>query len=77
MGATEDVHRLFLAQRQRGSAILLVSEDLEEILTLSDRIAVMYAGEIIETFGSEAAELETIGRMMAGVHPRTRSSPPE
>ena len=56
-----------LAQREAGTAILLISEDLEEITTLSDRIAVMYEGRIIGIVARGQASLEQIGLMMAGV----------
>jgi simple sugar transport system ATP-binding protein len=64
VGAIEGVHRLLLAQRDAGAAILLVSEELEELLSLSDRTLVIYEGrimgEVVET------DLETIGLMMTG-----------
>jgi simple sugar transport system ATP-binding protein len=46
--------------------VLLISEDLDEILSLSDRIAVIYEGEIMGTFPAEEANLDDIGLMMAG-----------
>lgn len=64
VGAIEGVQRLLLEQREAGAAILLVSEELEEILTLSDRIAVIYEGEIVGD-GVEPDE-ETIGLLMTG-----------
>lgn len=67
VGATEFVHKLLLDLRDRGVGILLVSEDLEEILALSDRIAVMFRGEILGTFTAESATSEKLGLMMAGV----------
>lgn len=66
VGATEAIRQLLLAQRERGTAVLLVSEDLEEIMTLSDRVAVMFKGEIVGLLPTEKADLETIGLMMAG-----------
>ena len=48
VGAIETVHRLLLEQRDRGTAILLISEDLDEILMLADRVAVIYEGHISE-----------------------------
>jgi simple sugar transport system ATP-binding protein len=48
-------------------AVLLVSTELDEILSLSDRIAVMYAGQIIDTLSIEEANREKIGLLMAGV----------
>ena len=55
-----------LQQREQGCAILLVSEDLDELLALSDRIAVMYEGEIVSTLCQQDYDLETIGLMMTG-----------
>jgi len=66
VGATETVHRLLLEQRAAGTAILLISEDLEELFRLADRIAVMYEGEIMGVVPTEEADLEDIGLMMAG-----------
>jgi simple sugar transport system ATP-binding protein len=64
VGAIEGVQRLILAQREDGEAILLVSEELEELLALSDRIAVIYEGEIMGIV--EDGDIETIGLMMTG-----------
>jgi len=66
VGATEYVRSLLLKQRDTGAALLMVSEDLEEILSLSDRIAVMYGGEIVGTFSASEANIEEIGLMMGG-----------
>ncbi len=68
VGATEYIRQVLLGQREEGTAVLLVSEDLEEILQLSDRIAVMYNGEMMGILPAEQADLETVGMMMAGVH---------
>ena len=64
VGAIEGVQRLILAQRERGEAILLISEELEELFALSDRIAVIYEGKIMGIM--EEPDLETIGQMMMG-----------
>jgi len=66
VGATEYVRSLLLKQREAGAALLMVSEDLDEILSLSDRIAVMYGGEIVGTFPASEANVEEIGLMMGG-----------
>jgi simple sugar transport system ATP-binding protein len=71
VGAIEGVHRLLLSQRESGSAILLVSEELEELLSLSDRIYVIYEGKImgemyVELEDASEAQVETIGQMMTG-----------
>ena len=66
VGATESVQNLLLTQREKGAAILLISEDLDELLALSDRIAVIYEGEIMGIVPAEEANVEEIGLMMAG-----------
>jgi simple sugar transport system ATP-binding protein len=67
VGATEYVHQQLLKQRDAGAAVLLISEDLDEILALSDRIAVIYEGEIVGVLPIQEADLERLGLMMAGV----------
>ena len=69
VGAIEGVHRLLLAQRAAGAAILLISEELEELLSLSDRILVIYEGRIMGEITGELetpANVEAIGLMMTG-----------
>jgi simple sugar transport system ATP-binding protein len=67
IGATEYIHQRLLMQREAGTGILLISEDLDEIRTLSDRIAVVYEGRIIGVVARGEATVEQIGLMMAGV----------
>ena len=67
IGATEYIHQRLLEQREAGTAILLISEDLDEIRALSDRIAVMYEGQIIGIVERDQATVEQIGLMMAGI----------
>jgi simple sugar transport system ATP-binding protein len=67
VGATEFIHGQFLALRANGGAVLLISEDLEEIFQLSDRIAVMYGGRILADMAVEEATVERVGLLMAGV----------
>jgi general nucleoside transport system ATP-binding protein len=69
IGATEYIHQRLLAQREAGTAILLISEDLDEILALSDRIAVMYEGSIMDIVSRKDATPEKLGLLMAGIHP--------
>jgi len=69
IGATEYVREQLLIQRREGAAILLISEDLDEILALSDRIAVLYEGQIMDIVPRESATPEKLGLLMAGVHP--------
>ena len=66
IGATETVHRTLLEQRETGTAILLISEDLDELLVLSDRIAVIYEGHIMGILDTAEADVEELGLMMAG-----------
>ena len=66
VGAIESIQRLILAQREEGTAVLLVSEELEELLSLSDRIAVIYGGEIMGTVKTEEADVDELGLMMTG-----------
>lgn len=67
VGATEYVHSQLLAAREKGAAILFISTELEEILSLSDRIAVMYEGEIMGIVPAKGADIHEIGEMMAGI----------
>lgn len=69
IGATETIHRLLTEQRTRGAAILLISEDLDELIALSDRIAVLYNGRVVGTVPASEAEHDRIGVMMTGVDP--------
>ena len=66
VGAIESVHRVLLERRQAGCAILLISEDLDEILALADRVDVMYEGRIVGSFAVDAADIGTIGLLMTG-----------
>ena len=66
VGATENVRNILLKERNEGAAIVLISEDLDEIFALSDRIAVLYEGRITGIMPIEEANLEEIGLMMAG-----------
>ncbi len=66
VGATEAVRRTLLEQRDQGAAILLISEELDELVQLADRIAVFYEGEIMGIVDAEDADTEEIGLMMAG-----------
>ena len=65
VGAIEFIHRQLLEQRSQGKAILLISLELEEVRSLSDRIAVMYDGRIVGEVGPEATD-EELGLLMAG-----------
>jgi simple sugar transport system ATP-binding protein len=67
IGASEYIRQRLLEQRENGVAILLISEDLDEILELSDRIAVMCEGRIVGIVQRGEATPEEIGLLMAGV----------
>ena len=66
IGATENVHKTLLDLRNEGAAILLISEDLDEILRISDRIIVMYEGRIMGEVPCYQADVNGIGLLMAG-----------
>jgi ABC-type uncharacterized transport system ATPase subunit len=66
IGATEYIHQRLLEQRAQGTAILLISEDLDEIMAISDRILVMYEGRIVGDVPRQEATLQNIGVLMAG-----------
>lgn len=67
IGAIEFIHRRIIEQRDAGKAVLLISAELEEIRSLSDRIAVMYEGKIVDIVSPEATE-EQLGILMTGGH---------
>ena len=77
VGATESVRDMLLERRAKGAAILLISEDLDEIIALSDRIAVLYEGEIMDIVAATEVRIEEIGLMMAGVMPGDEHSEEE
>jgi simple sugar transport system ATP-binding protein len=66
VGSIEFIHNQIVAQRDRGVAVLLVSAELDEILSLSDRVAVMFEGHIVKTLPIEEATRERLGLLMAG-----------
>ncbi len=67
VGATESVRRLLVESAEHGVAVLLISEDLDEIFDLSDRIAVMYTGRVAGVVDRKDADTDRIGLMMSGV----------
>ncbi len=66
IGATEYIHNQLLKYRSEGLATLLISEDLDEVKALSDRIVVLYGGEIMGIVNSDEVTTEDLGLMMAG-----------
>ncbi len=67
VGATRSVHEMLVHLRETGSGVLLISEDLDEVMHLSDRILVLYNGKINGNLKRGQAEKEMIGQLMAGV----------
>ena len=65
IGATEYIHKRLIEQRAQGTAILLISEDLDEVLALADRVAVIYEGEIAGIVSPDTP-VDDLGLMMAG-----------
>jgi simple sugar transport system ATP-binding protein len=66
VGATEYIHQKLLEQKERGAGVLLVSEDLDEVMILSDRILVIYEGQIVGQLQTASASIDEIGLLMAG-----------
>ncbi len=74
VGAAQDVQETLLAAREDGCAILLISDDLDEVLLMSDRIAVMYEGRIVGVFDRRDADREELGLLMGGHAPPTEDA---
>jgi simple sugar transport system ATP-binding protein len=66
VGSIEYIHKRLVEKRDQGTAVLLVSAELDEIMSLSDRIAVMYEGKIVYTVDAAQATREELGLWMAG-----------
>jgi len=66
VGAQTEVHRRIIAARDRGAAVLVISEDLDELFALADRFLVVHAGEVSDAGSSEALDRGTVGLLMAG-----------
>ena len=73
LGAMDNIHRTILSEKQKGKAILLISTELSEIFGLSDRIAVIYRGEIVGIYKNHDLDTEKIGLLMAGYTPDAAS----
>ena len=76
VGAIETVHGYLREAAERDVAVLLISEDLDEVLTLSDRIAVMYEGAIVGEVEARTATVDEIGLLMAGIRNSTAPADP-
>ena len=74
VGSIEYIHRRIVEQRDAGAAVLIVSSELEEVVSLGDRIAVMYQGKIVKTLAPAEATLERLGLLMGGAHPEEQSA---
>ena len=68
LGAVEFIHKTLLQKRNEGLGILLISEELDEILRLSDRIAVIFKGHIQKVLPKKEADKQSLGILMAGVN---------
>ncbi|MEW6548137.1 MAG: ATP-binding cassette domain-containing protein, partial [Spirochaetota bacterium] len=73
IGATEAVRKQLVAQRDHGLGVLFVSEDLDELFQVADRIAVMFEGRFMAILGAEESDAETLGLLMAGVRPQAKA----
>jgi len=77
IGAIEAIHRILVDMRDQGRAVFVISADIDEIFSLSDRILVIYRGRIVADLAAGEADAETIGRFMGGLHDRPDSEAPE
>ena len=74
VGSIEYIHRRIIEKRDEGCAVLLVSPELDEIIELSDRIAVMFRGKVAAMVSAEEANKAYLGLLMAGVSPEQAES---
>jgi len=72
LGAVANVHDILLAERNRGAAVLFISAELQEVMALSDRIIVLFSGEIMGDLEGETADQNVIGQMMLGQSPEVQ-----
>ena len=68
IGAIEAIHRILVEMRDSGRGVFVISADLDEIFSLSDRILVMYRGHIVADLVADDTDLEEVGRLMGGLH---------
>jgi simple sugar transport system ATP-binding protein len=73
VGSIEYIHGRIVEKRDEGTAVLIVSTEIEEVLALGDRIAVMFKGRIVDTLRPEEATFERLGLLMGGAHPEAVS----
>lgn len=69
LGAVESVHDTLLKERSRGAAVLFISTELQEVMSLSDRIIVLFRGEVMGDVDGDTADVSTIGQLMLGQRP--------
>jgi simple sugar transport system ATP-binding protein len=74
VGSIEFIHKTIVGQRDAGAAVLVVSAELDEVMSLADRIAVMYHGQIVAVVPADQATREDLGLLMAGAQPEVLSS---
>jgi ABC-type uncharacterized transport system ATPase subunit len=74
VGSIEYIHNRIIQKRDEGTAVLVVSSELDEIMALSDRIAVMYRGQIVGILPADKATKEELGLLMAGMSPGTEAA---
>jgi ABC-type uncharacterized transport system ATPase subunit len=74
VGSIEYIHSRIIEKRDEGCAVLLVSPELDEVMSLSDRIAVMFDGHILATLPAAEATKERLGLLMAGVREESVSA---
>jgi simple sugar transport system ATP-binding protein len=73
VGSIEYIHKRIVAKRDEGAAVLIVSSELEEVLALGDRIAVMYQGKIVDILDPKDTTFERLGLLMGGAHPEEKT----
>ena len=66
VGSIEFIHRQLVAERDRGLGVLLVSSELDEVLSLADRLAVLYRGRVVAVLAAGEADRDRVGLLMAG-----------
>ena len=74
VGSIEFIHQTIVAERDRGAAVLVISAELDEIMSLADRIAVMYHGQVVAVLPAGQASREDLGLLMAGARPEQRGA---
>lgn len=75
VGSIEYIHGRIVEKRDQGTAVLIVSTELEEVLALGDRIAVMFKGRIVSILDHDEATFERLGLLMGGAHPESATDP--